>query len=197
MCARKLFVILVTCKPTCVFTRTRNRMNVKLARWSFVNLVTLEGTCVLNISSFVVLKVHAYTSYIHRRYRTTNQTCLKIWPPKFSSFLKNARIFSLSDLKTTLLLRVASRANWIEEKMSSQMTGMKPAHEQSFDFDDYAYAQAPGSHGGGIDGENAFVPPRCVFSFLERGVKIRGLILVVLKMFRWWWRRWRRQKSNP
>ncbi len=38
--------------------------------------------------------------------------------------------------------------------MSSQMTGMKPAHEQSFDFDDYAYAQAPGSHGGGIDGEN-------------------------------------------
>jgi len=45
------------------------------------------------------------------------------------------------------------------------MTGMKPAHEQSFDFDDYAYAQAPGSHGGGIDGENAFVPPRYVFSF--------------------------------
>lgn len=67
--------------------------------------------------------------------------------------------------------------------MSSQMTGMKPAHEQSFDFDDCAYAQAPGSHGGGIDGENAFVPPRYVFSFLECGVKIRGFILVVLKMF--------------
>jgi hypothetical protein len=65
------------------------------------------------------------------------------------------------------------------------MTGMKPAHEQSFDFDDYAYAQAPGSHGGGIDGENAFVPPRYVFyEFLlpknhrKRSsiLKIRGLL---------------------
>lgn len=57
------------------------------------------------------------------------------------------------------------------------MTGMKPAHEQSFDFDDYAYAQAPGSHGGGIDGENAFVPPRYVFNHRKRSIlKIRGLI---------------------
>ena len=57
------------------------------------------------------------------------------------------------------------------------MTGMKPAHEQSFDFDDYAYAQAPGSHGGGIDGENAFVHPRYVFNHRKRSIlKIRGLI---------------------
>ena len=44
------------------------------------------------------------------------------------------------------------------KEMSSRMSGMKPAHEQSFDFDDHMYAQAPGSHGGGMD--NSFVPPR-------------------------------------
>ena len=50
-----------------------------------------------------------------------------------------------------------------EEEQRYGMPGLTPASEQSFDFDDHAYAAAPGSHGGSVDGENAFVPPRCVF----------------------------------
>ena len=50
-----------------------------------------------------------------------------------------------------------------EEEERYGMPGLTPASEQSFDFDDHAYAAAPGSHGGSVDGENAFVPPRCVF----------------------------------
>ena len=54
-----------------------------------------------------------------------------------------------------------SKTTFEEERIIPQrMPGLTPASEQSFDFDDHAYAAAPGSHGGSIDGENAFVPPR-------------------------------------
>ena len=39
MCAKRDLVELIICKPTCVFTRTRNRMNVMCARSVFVILV--------------------------------------------------------------------------------------------------------------------------------------------------------------
>ena len=65
-----------------------------------------------------------------------------------------------------------------EEEQRYGMPGLTPASEQSFDFDDHAYAAAPGSHGGSVDGENAFVPPRCVFFvvlfFLYDKTRARG-----------------------
>ena len=71
-----------------------------------------------------------------------------------------------------------------EEEQRYGMPGLTPASEQSFDFDDHAYAAAPGSHGGSVDGENAFVPPRCVFFvvlfFLGQNTRARALHLFVL-----------------
>ena len=61
MCARSVFVILVICKGTCVFTRTRNRTSVMCARSVLVNLVICKGTCVLNISSSFIVLAYMYT----------------------------------------------------------------------------------------------------------------------------------------
>ena len=56
--------------------------------------------------------------------------------------------------------RLSKTLTFEEERIPQRMPGLTPASEQSFDFDDHAYAAAPGSHGGSVDGENAFVPPR-------------------------------------
>ena len=68
MCAIKLFVHLVVWHSTSVFTRTRNRTNATCAIKLFVNRVIWKGTCVLNISSstFVILKV--YNTYANRTF---------------------------------------------------------------------------------------------------------------------------------
>ena len=49
MFVMKLFVNLVICKATCVFTQTRNRTNVMFVGSAFVNLAVCKATCVLNI----------------------------------------------------------------------------------------------------------------------------------------------------
>ena len=64
----KLFVNLVICKATCVFTRTRNRINVMCARNVLLHLVVWKRTCVLNISSFCK---HGWAVYLYTLYPIT------------------------------------------------------------------------------------------------------------------------------
>ena len=65
-----------------------------------------------------------------------------------------------------------------EEEQRYGMPGLTPASEQSFDFDDHAYAAAPGSHGGSVDGEKRVRPSQvCIFCrpfFLYDKTRARG-----------------------
>ena len=92
-------------------------------------------------------------------------------PDFLSSFRKTLHNFLESKIRAKTLSRdwfphTLWKTTFEEEEEEDheikkiQMPGLTPASEQSFDFDDHAYAAAPGSHGGSVDGENAFVPPR-------------------------------------
>ena len=61
MCARNVLVNLVVCKATCVFTRTRNRTNVMCARRVFDNLVVCKATFAFIISSAFSCSVIYYS----------------------------------------------------------------------------------------------------------------------------------------
>ena len=86
----------------CVFTQTRNRINVMCARRDIVNLIVWNTTCALNMSSLMVL-VYIYT----RTFASHTERIKRIFFPALK-LTNSSSLFSLSPTK--------SFSFWKEEK---------------------------------------------------------------------------------